>query len=275
MSNFEFEANVMKWHHERAEKLRASEKSWLDLAGLFWLKSGDNTFGSASSCDFGLPPGAPKKVGVFHLKDNLVTVEAAPGIGITCNGGELPSRPLRDDQQEEPDFLYFSHFIMVVIKRGTSTLVRLWDTEHPLRKEFTGINLYPYQDRYRIVAKYVGYAPRKAVKQKNIIGEVHGTDMIGYVSFEWEGKEYRLDAQDAGDDLFIAFRDETAAKTTYAGGRYLMTEKPQNNQVVIDFNKTYNPPCAYTVYATCVLPTPENCLTFPIEAGEKKYQEDH
>jgi uncharacterized protein (DUF1684 family) len=99
--------------------------------------------------------------------------------------------------------------------------------------------------------------------------------MIGFATFEWEGKKYRLDAEDGSDGLFIAIRDKTSAKTTYAGGRYLMTEKPRNGQVVLDFNKAFNMPCAYALYATCGLPTRENILPIPIEAGEKKYSDDH
>jgi len=82
--------------------------------------------------------------------------------------------------------------------------------------------------------------------------------MIGIAIFEWEGKQYSLDAEDAGDGLFIAFKAKNNAYTTYAGGRYLQTERPQNGQVVLDFNKAFNMPCSYTLYATCTLATPEN-----------------
>ena len=271
MSTDEIKALVIKWHNERTERLRTNERSWFGLAGLFWLKQGQNTFGSDSSCDFVLPEGAPKKAGVFIFQDGQVTVEANSGVKITCNGGDLPSHPLRDDQQEEPDYLYLNNFVMVVLKRGKSTLIRLWDSEHPARKALTKLDFYPYNKAFCIQAKYVGYAPSKPVTQKDIIGEVSDIDMIGYVVLEWEGKEYHLDAEDAGDGLFIAFRDTTNAKNTYAGGRYLLTERPRDGQIMIDFNRAYSPPCAYTVFATCTLPSTENRLPFKIEAGEKKY----
>jgi uncharacterized protein (DUF1684 family) len=271
----DFETDVMKWREERAERLRTSEKSWLGLAGLFWLKEGNNTFGSDPGCNFVLPPTAPKKAGVFNFKNDLVTVKAEPNVKITCNDGELPRRLLRDDQQDKPDFLSLANLIMVVIKRGKSTLIRLWDIDHPLRKAFSGLNFFPYKPEYRIIAKYNGYAPFKVVKQEDIIGEVHDTKMIGAVVFDWEGKQYQLDAEDGGEGLFITFRDKTNADSTYAGGRSLLTEQPKNGQVVLDFNKAYNMPCAYTLYATCGLPTVDNRLTIPIEAGEKKYQDHH
>jgi uncharacterized protein len=276
MTTDENEAAVMKWREERAERLRTNEKSWFGLAGLFWLKAGANTFGSDPACDFVLPPQAPKKAGAFYFLDGQVTVSAEPRVKITHNGGKLPARLLRDDQQDDPDFLCLSRWIFVVIKRGSSTLIRMWDIESPARKAFSGLNFYPYRPEYRLIAEYTGYAPYKIVKQEDIIGEVHDSQMIGFATFEWGGRKYRLDAEDGGDGgLFIGFRDKTSAKTTYAGGRYLSTEKPRNGQVVVDFNKAYNMPCAYALYATCGLPTRDNHLPIPIEAGEKKYSNDH
>jgi uncharacterized protein len=276
MATINFEAEIQKWREERCAHMRDSEKSWFGLAGLFWLKEGNNTFGSDRSCDFILPPNAPQKAGIFKFKNGDVTIEAAPNVKITCNGGELPQQPLFDDQEDNPDFLFLDNFILVVIKRGKTTLIRLWDIDHPARKAFKGLDFYPIKPEYRIIAKYNGYAPFKVVKQEDIIGEVHNARMIGSVVFEWEGQQYSLDAEDGGDGgLFIAFKDKTNANTTYAGGRYLQTEKPQNGQVVLDFNKAYNMSCAYTLYATCALATATNRLPFMVEAGEKKYPDPH
>src|SRR5512133_3435212 len=115
------EADILKWREERAARLRDNEKSWLGLAGLYWLKEGNNTFGSDRSCDFVLPPSAPQQAGIFKFKSGDVTLEAAPNVKITCNGVELPQRILLDDQEDEPDFLFLDNFILVVIKRGKST----------------------------------------------------------------------------------------------------------------------------------------------------------
>ena len=275
MANNDMEEIVLQWRHEREERLRTNEKSWFGLAGLFWLKEGVNTFGSDPACDFVLPAGGAKKAGTIFFHNGEVTVSAEPTVEITCNGGKLPSRPLYDDQLEAPDYLYLYHFIMVVIKRGDSTLIRLWDIDHPARKAFSGLNFFPYRPEYCFNAEYAGYAPFKIIRTEDIIGEVHDSKMIGFATFELGGKKYRLEAEDGGDGLFIAFKDKTNAGTTYAGGRYLVTEKPQNNQVVLDFNKAYNMPCAYALFATCGLPARENFLPIPIEAGEKKYKDDH
>ncbi len=276
MATKNYEAEVLEWREERAKRLRDTEKSWLGLAGLYWLKEGNNTFGSDPKSNFVFPASAPRKAGVFVFKNNQVTIKAEPGVTMTCNEGELPRRPLCDDQQDNPDFIRFGSLIMVVIKRGNSTLIRLWDIEHPLRKTFSGLNFFPYQPEYRLVAQYTGYAPYKLVRQEDIIGEIQEAKMLGTVTFELAGKSYSLDAEDGGEgQLFIAFKDQTNAKTTYAGGRYLLTGKLDHGQVVLDFNQAYNMPCAYTLYATCTLSTPENRLPIAIEAGEKKYQEQH
>jgi uncharacterized protein len=275
MATDKYETEVLKWRKERADRLAHNEKSWLALAGLFWLKEGDNSFGSDPKSSIVLPVPAPAKAGVFKFSDEQVTVKTERSVKITCNDGPLPARALRDDQQAEPDFLILGRLILVVIKRGTSTLIRVWDKESPLRKAFSGLNWYPYKPEYRIDARYEGYSPFRMVRQKDIIGEISDTKMIGTITFEWEGKEYRLDAEDAGDGLFIAIHDRTSSHTTYAGGRYLLTDKPKDGKVVLDFNKAYNMPCAYTVYATCGLPIPENRLPIAIEAGEQKYQEGH
>ena len=273
MTTDEIKASVLEWRKERTERLRTNERSWFGLAGMQWLKKGENTFGSSKTCDFVLPEGAPEVAGVFEFNNGKVTLRAHEGVTLTCNGGALPEGPLRDDQMDEPDYIVLNNLIFVVIKRGKSTLIRMWDADHPNRKSLTDLSFYDYNEKFYIQAKYVGYAPSKLVTQKDIIGEISDTDMISYVVVEWEGKEYHLDAEDAGDGLFIAFRDTTNAKSTYAGGRYLLTEKPKDGKIMIDFNRAYNPPCAYTVYATCTLPSADNRLQFPVEAGEKKYHD--
>jgi uncharacterized protein (DUF1684 family) len=267
-----YETETMKWREERVERLRTSELSWFGLAGLFWLEEGDNTFGSDPSNKFVLPGSAPKKVGTFHFKNDDVKVTAAPGVKLTCKGRDLPTRVLRHDQEEDPDYLDIERLCMVVIRRGSSTLIRLWDRDNPVRKAFKGLNFYPYKPEYRILAEYKGYAPFRIVRQKDIIGEISDTSMIGYVTFTLGGKEFQLDAEDAGDGLFISFHDKTCADTTYAGGRYLLTDRPEGGTVIVDFNRAYNMPCAYMLYATCGLPSADNRMSVRVEAGETKYK---
>jgi uncharacterized protein (DUF1684 family) len=100
----------------------------------------------------------------------------------------------------------------------------------------------------------------------------------GYVRFSLHGQELTLEPmlESLDDDqYFFIFRDGTSGKETYGAGRYLYTDVAQNGRVILDFNKAYNPPCAFTAFATCPLPPPQNRLPVRIEAGEKAYAHGH
>jgi hypothetical protein len=148
----------------------------------------------------------------------------------------------------------------------------LKDPQSEFVKEFRGIDYYPPKEDYRVIAKFVD-DPKK-IPITNILGQTEPEDSPGYVTFELHGKEYRLRPvlDDPGSpDLFFIFKDLTSQKETYGAGRMLDTDPPKDGKVVLDFNKAYNPPCAFTPYATCPLPPPENRLALRIEAGEKRY----
>jgi uncharacterized protein (DUF1684 family) len=161
---------------------------------------------------------------------------------------------------------------LFVIKRGEKYGIRLKDPESEYRREFHGIEVFPASAEYRVTAKWVA-EPAK-IPILNVLGQTEEMKSPGYAVFRIHGQEYRLrpvlEADDA-QELFFIFRDQTSAKETYGAGRFLYSEMPKDGHVVLDFNKAYNPPCAFTPYATCPLPPPENRLAVRIEAGEKKY----
>ena len=108
----------------------------------------------------------------------------------------------------------------------------------------------------------------------NMIGQTEENESPGYAVFQLKGKQYHLRPileEPGAKELFYIFRDETAAKETYGAGRFFYSDMPKDGKVVLDFNKAYNPPCAFTPYATCPLPPAENRLAVRIEAGEKRY----
>jgi hypothetical protein len=126
---------------------------------------------------------------------------------------------------------------------------------------------------YRFTARYVAYPSPREIQIENLVGDRGTTLIAGYVAFSLDGKEYRLDAEKADDEgnLFIVFRDLTSKTTTYQAARFLDADPPRDGKVEIDFNKAYNPPCAYNPYATCPLPSARNRLPVAIPAGEKRY----
>ena len=101
--------------------------------------------------------------------------------------------------------------------------------------------------------------------------------MSGYLVFQIAGKNLRLGALASlgGKNLFVMFRDETSGKQTYGGGRYLNVEMPQDGKTVIDFNRAFNPYCAYNPYASHPLPPRQNRLAVPIHAGALFENESH
>jgi len=104
----------------------------------------------------------------------------------------------------------------------------------------------------------------------NVLGQTTAEDYAGKISFEYQGKNYVLDAISEGPgDLFVVFGDATNGINTYHTGRFMYVSRPDSNgNTFIDFNKAFNPPCAYTAFATCPIPPKQNILPFKVTAGE-------
>jgi hypothetical protein len=247
------------------------EYGWLSLAGLFWLDEGDNAFGSGADNPIRLPERAPKHAGVFTLHDGQVKVAPADGVSIRIRE-ELSgtSEPLKFDTSSEGDYLFIDDIRFMVIERAGNLAIRVWDPQSSVRRDFLGCIWYEPDARYRVNAKIEPYPEPRQFMIDDIVGIQRPVTMHAALAFELEGKEYRLDAERQEDNSYdIIFKDQTVGKTTYGAGRYLTTEVAEGDQVVIDFNVAYNPPCAFTEFATCPLPLPQNILPIVIEAGEK------
>ncbi len=265
-----YQAEIEKWREAREARLKADD-GWLTVAGLFWLKHGDNTVGTDPASDMVLPKGsAPAKVGVFDFHDGVTSFQAA-GVTVTLNGQPATSGVLKPDSSGQPDVLSLNDLTMFVIERGERYAIRLRDKNSEMRKMFKGLKYYPPKEEYRVLGTFVPYNPPKTIPIPNILGRVEQTPSPGYVVFTLNGHEWRLDPITEGDTLFFIFKDLTSGKETYPPGRFLNTEMPKNGEVILDFNKAYNPPCAFTPYATCPLPPEENKLPIAIEAGELRY----
>src|SRR5260370_37538416 len=159
---------------------------------------------------------------------------------------------------------------MFVMQGGDGYGIRVKDSNSRLRKEFTGLHYFPVDETYRITTRLV--PDPKKIPISNILGQVQDTPSPGYVEFELHGEKLRLTpVEESPGELSFIFRDLTAGKETYGSGRFLDAELKKDGEVVLDFNKAYNPPCAFTPYATCPLPPKQNRLAVRIEAGERRY----
>jgi uncharacterized protein (DUF1684 family) len=263
-----YQADVERWRKQMDDTLRADD-GWLTLAGLFWLHEGANSFGADPAGDIVLPAGAaPGDAGVFELRDGVVTLRAATGAGVTVNGAPASTLRLRSDADGGSDRVGLGSLTLLVIRRGVRIGVRVKDSRSPLRAAFGGRRWYATDEAYRLQAAFVAYDPPRMLAVGNILGDVEDTPSPGYVLFTLDGQEYRLDALPDPNGLAFYFRDATNGETTYPACRYLKTAPPQDGRVTLDFNRAYNPPCAFTVFATCTLPPPQNRLPLPIPAGE-------
>lgn len=264
-------AEIKTWHKRRIENLK-KENGWLNLVGLYWLKEGENTFGSDKGNDIIFPSKAPSFIGKFFLKDSTVKLEINDGIDVISNGKKIKSLELKNDMQGKPTILEYNSLRWFVIKRGNKYGIRLRDLESDLVKNFKGIETFPVNEDWKIEAKFEPYIPPKKIFVPNVLGMIEEENSPGALLFNKDGKEFRLDVLDEGDSYFLIFADETSGKETYGAGRFLYVNKPDSTEkIFIDFNKAYNPPCAFTKYATCPLPPKQNYLKLRITAGEKKY----
>lgn len=191
-----------------------------------------------------------------------------------CNGKQVTLKTLVADIYEGTDFLQIGDLTLVLLERADRHLIRVWNKHSDTRKNFTEFNQYPVKPEYRVEAKYTAYNTPKLVSIQDVIEIYHEVPVQGYVTFKLIGKEHRLEAMvDEEEYVRLDFRDETNGDTTYVGGRFLIAEMPKKGKLIVDFNQAYNPPCAYTDFATCPLPPPENRLPIRIEAGEKAYRD--
>lgn len=257
-----YRAEVERWRVAREQQLKA-EDGWLSVAGLFWLKEGDNRIGTNPACEIALPAGtAALNAGVARLSGGHVRVSLASG----------PTSELFSDASGRPNVVPVGRLKLLLISRGGRYAIRLKDNESAMRRNFTGLRWFPVDGSWRIRAKFTAYPEMRKLVFNTVAGVKEEMPNPGYVSFVRDGREYRLDAVSEGPGFLFVFRDGTSGKTTYGGARFLNTEAPRSGMVILDFNRAINPPCAFTPYATCPLPPPQNRLKLPVAAGEMKYE---
>jgi uncharacterized protein (DUF1684 family) len=274
-----YRAQIRKWREEREAGLKA-DGGWLTLAGLFWLKEGTNRFGTDPAGEIVLPEGsAPARAGVFEFKDGQTTVRLEPGVeGRIGTRSVTGPAVLRPDVSGSPDTLEMGPLSLSVIKRGDRYGIRLKDRNSMIRKSFTGLRWFDIKEAYRVTARWVAYPQPKPLKVPNILGQTEAMPSPGHADFTLNGKPVRLDGvleDPQSVELFFILRDQTSGKETYGSGRFLYADLPKGGRLVLDFNKAYNPPCAFTPYATCPLPPPQNWMPLRVEAGERAYGKGH
>lgn len=272
------QVDVEQWRSARVADL-TGEQGWLTLVGLYWLDPGDNSFGRAPSNHLVLKhPALAPYAGKFVLDGGKVRFIANRGSGITHAGQPVGSLDLVADSEGEPTVMSSGGLRIWIIGRAGKLGVRIRDLDSPRRRQFTGIDYYPVDTGWVFNARFEANEPHRHIPIVNILGLEEEMDCPGTLVFEKDGHEYRLDAvlEDPHDEtLFVMFGDRTNGDGTYGGGRFVRVPLPAQGMTRVDFNKAYNPPCAFNDFATCPLPPPQNHLALRVESGEKVYRGLH
>jgi uncharacterized protein (DUF1684 family) len=268
MASNEYEDQVLQW---RAKKLNdlIGENGWLSLAGLFWLNPGRNLVGSNPMCEVVLPEQAPTFLGIIELKGKTARFQAAEGVPVQINGKAIQKTILKSSKEAKPTYIKWNQICMVLHEYAGKYGMRIWDNQRRNRLTLPLLKWFPVNKQFRFNARYTRYPEPKLSDQQDVFGETVQDRLDGYVTFKFEGKTYKLEVTEETDHrLFIKFRDLTSSKETYPPSRYHYTKPVEDGKVVLDFNYSYSPPCAFTEYATCMFAPQQNYLPFRVEAGE-------
>lgn len=254
---------TLKWRRQREADLQA-DRGWLAVSGLPWLKEGETTIGSGEANGVRLADG-PGVWGTVTRTGDRVVLRPAEGPGREITTSEEPFRIGRTWIQ--------------LIRRSDLVGLRLWDPRNPRKVAFSGLEWFEVKDEYRVRGRLVPAPRPSTVKISNVLGQVNDFVSPGAVEFELFGNKLQLTPvyeTEERSELFYIFKDATAGKSTYGAGRFVYSGLPdEHGMVILDFNRAYSPPCAFTDFATCPLPPPQNRLKVSIEAGERDPHRGH
>lgn len=274
MTDANYQAEIDRWHAGRVARLTAPN-GWLSLTGLDWLQAGANRVGSAADNDVVIA-NAPAHLGtVTWADDGAVSITLAADSDATINGAAQSHAMLLDDSHAQPTIVAFSTASFILVDRGGRKGLRVRDTAAATRTGFVGIERFAVDPAWRIVADWIPLDPPFQLATMTVIGTLETNPAPGKAVFERDGQRCELYPvlEAAGDtQLFLVFADATSGRETYGAARFLYADLPSDGKIVLDFNRAYNPPCAFTPYATCPLAPPENRLPVRVEAGELKYR---
>jgi uncharacterized protein (DUF1684 family) len=273
-------AEVEEWRSARLERLTADD-GWLTLTGLYWLGRGHNAFGSGEQNPVVLPDASlPTVAGSIVVGDDGVVIVTAEQMAkVFVDGRVISEAVLKTDADGTPDIVTVGRVQFHIIDREGRLAARVKDPKAPALTNFTGIDHFPIDEAYRVEARLEPYDSPREVAVPTELGQDATYVSPGLLRFSIGGSEQALQPYFSGPEngrYFLIFRDATSGMTTYGAGRFLYASAAgEDGTTVLDFNLAFNPPCAFTPYATCPLAPPQNWLQASIEAGEKYSGEAH
>jgi uncharacterized protein (DUF1684 family) len=272
-----YEQQILDWRKGRNERL-SSPDGYLAQVGLEWLAEGENRLGRQDISTIAMP-GGPDDWGTIFVDGDELRFRPAPGAGIRVNGQEVGKVVgevmLKPDVPGEPTIISQGDLSFYAIYRQSYAL-RIKDVNSPDLQAFSGVENFDIQEDWRVDARFLRAPQDTTIEIANVLGQTDPSPVFGTVEFDREGKTHRLIAlgDEESTSLWFLFADRTSGRETYGAGRFLYSDgMPENGRVVVDFNKAYNPPCAFNDFSTCPLPPQENRLNIAVTAGEKKYHD--
>jgi hypothetical protein len=256
----------------RVARLTASS-GWLAIINKTWLGEGTHTIGSAPGSDILLPQDrAPARLGTVTRTAGEVRFDAPSSVDARARGAPVASVVLRSDAESEPDQVAVGSLRLELIRRGDDVAIRVRDTDSAAARSFAGIRYFDIDTAARVVARFEPATPPRDLELADSDGRNQTFVSPGTAVFELAGVSCRLSLllDGGGRRLFVLFADATNRDESYGAGRFLYAALPVDGRVVLDFNQAFNPPCAFTPYASCPLPSAENRLAVRIAAGEKR-----
>jgi uncharacterized protein (DUF1684 family) len=262
-------ASVEKWQQERLQRLK-SKDGWLNLAGIYWLKEGQQSFGSDPSNDIVFPEKAPAFIGTLSLKVEAVHLKVNEQAELYYRGERIRELELGVDSSGDPSYITHGDFAWYIMKRHRSLAIRLRDYQNPAIEALDHIPSWPIDPENVVEARLKHFdVPRTITVNTPFQDYTQDYQCPGVLHFRLKGQKMRLLPFISGDGYFIILSDETSGLASYGGGRFMYSYPDSTGRIILDFNKAYNPPCAITPFAACPMPPPENRLPVKIEAGEK------
>ncbi len=272
--------SIIEWQEERNAEMRDTSGSWLSLVGLHWLEQGESTFGADSNHTLIFPNTAPGFAGRFILAEDQLSLEVAEGVRVTQDGQPVQALAMNHDMDDNTSYLQMGSIQFYALSRPEGMAIRVKDSKSPELVAFEDIPNFDIDPNWKIEAQLQWFDEPQSIQIPTVLGSERTQKCPARIVFEVDGETYELSPYQSfyGDPVWtIIFSDLTNGESTYGGGRFLSLDEPAPGatSITLDFNKAYNPPCAFSAFATCPLPPPENRLAVAIPAGEQNYGEFH
>lgn len=269
-----YQQSIEAWRASRHERLMKTD-GWLTLVGLEWLEEGESRIGSASDNDIQLP-GGPAYWGSVSLRDDQVSFKNLDRENVSINGEPLLDADMIPDTEGEPTVVSSGNLSFHAIYRESFGL-RIKDSQARTLLNFEAVENFSINESWCIEGLFRPAEDGASIEIANVLGQVSESPVFGTFEFAKDGENYSLVTlgTEGSENLWFIFSDRTTGHGTYGAGRFLYSDgMPENGRLTVDFNKAYNPPCAFNPWSTCPLPPQRNRLDLLVLAGEKDFHPD-